>query len=358
MRILHIDTATEWRGGQNQIVLTAEGQIALGHEALILGNEKGQLADRAEAASVPVRRAPVGRGDLSWRTLGSILGTVRAFAPQVIHVHESHGLPGAILAARRATPGPRLVASRRVDFPLGSLSRLKYSRMDTILAVSQAVRSVLTASGIAENKVVLVHEGVKDRPPAPGGREILQALGVPLQARLVGNVAQLVDHKDHETLLRAARIVLAALPDCRFLICGDGPLRTGLESLSGQLGLGSRVIFAGFRSDLDALIPCFDIFCMSSHLEGLGTSLLDAMCFGRPIVATRAGGIPDIVRDGETGCLVPTRNPDALAQALIEAFQSPSRLEQWGQAGRATFLREFTSAAMVKATLAAYGRLS
>jgi glycosyltransferase involved in cell wall biosynthesis len=358
MRILHIDTATEWRGGQNQILLTAEGQIALGHEALILANEKGQLADRAEAASVPVERARVGRGDLSWRTLASTLRTVRAFAPQVIHVHESHGLPGAILAARRAPLRPRLVASRRVDFPLGLLSRLKYSRMDTILAVSQAVRSVLTASGIAQEKIVLVHEGVKDRPKAPGGREILQALGVPLEARLVGNVAQLVDHKDHGTLLRAARIVLGALPDCRFLICGDGPLRTELESLSGELGLGSRVIFAGFRSDLDALIPCFDVFCMSSHLEGLGTSLLDAMCFGRPIVATRAGGIPDIVKDGETGRLVPTRNPDALARALIEALQSPSRLEQWGQAGRATFLRELTSAAMVKATLAAYGRLS
>jgi glycosyltransferase involved in cell wall biosynthesis len=356
VRILHVDTATEWRGGQNQILLTAEGQIALGHEVLILANEKGQLAARAQAASIPVRRAPVGRGDLSWRTLASILSAVREFAPDVIHVHESHGLPGAILAARRASRPTRLVVSRRVDFPLGALSRFKYSRVDMILAVSRAVESVLMTSGIARDKIILVHEGVKDRPPVAGGREILRALGVPLEARLIGNVAQLVDHKDHETLLRAARIVLEVLPDSRFLICGEGPLRADLESLSAQLDLGSRVIFAGFRSDLDALIPCFDIFCMSSHLEGLGTSLLDAMCFARPVVATRAGGIPDIVRDGETGRLVPIRDPEALARALIETLQSPSRMKEWGLAGRATFVRELTSAAMVRATLAAYGR--
>jgi glycosyltransferase involved in cell wall biosynthesis len=354
MRILHVDTATEWRGGQNQIVVTAEGQFALGHEVLILANENGQLATRAEAAALPVRRARVGRGDLSPRTVGSIRAAVRAFSPDVVHVHESHAMAGAILAAR-GPKRPRLVASRRVDFPLRLISRLKYSRMDRILVVSHAVRTVLISSGIAMEKLTLVPEGVRDRPPAPGGRDTLLALGIPPESKLIGNVAQLVDHKDHATLLRAARLVLDKEPDCRFLICGDGPLRQSLESLSNQLGLGSRVCFAGFRGDLDALIPCFDIFCLSSHLEGLGTSLLDAMCFARPVVATQAGGIPDVVVDGETGRLVPAREPQALAQALGGALQSDSRREAWGLAGRARFLRYFTSAAMVKATLAAYG---
>lgn len=354
MRILHVDTATEWRGGQNQIVLTAEGQIARGHEVRIFANTQGELAARALKASLPVHGAAVGRGDLSWATAAAIRDAVGGFTPDVIHVHESHGLPGAILAAGRARVRPRLIASRRVDFPLGFMSRLKYGRMDRILAVSRAVREILIGSGLPPEKIVLVHEGVKDRPPERGGREALLALGVPAGAPLIGNVAQLVDHKDHATLLRAAAIVLKATPECRFLICGDGPLKQDLVSLRESLGLGGQVIFAGFRRDLDALVPCFDIFCLSSHLEGLGTSVLDAMCFARPVIATRAGGIPDAVVDGETGRLVEPRDPEALARALTETLRSKETLARFGAAGRERFLKELTSAAMVEATLLAY----
>lgn len=354
MRILHVDTATEWRGGQNQIVLTAEGQAALGHDVLIFANARGELRSRASKAGLPVHGVEVGRGDLSLRTLGAIRDAVVSFSPEVIHVHESHGLPGAILAARGASTRPRLIASRRVDFPLGFGSLLKYRRMDRVLAVSLAVRDVLVSGGLSPDKVALVHEGVKDRKPAAGGAEALRSLGIPAGAPVVGNVAQLVDHKDHATLLRAAALVLKAKPECRFLICGDGPLRGDLDALAASLGISNAVIFAGFRSDLDALVPCFDIFCLSSHLEGLGTSVLDAMCFARPVVATRAGGIPDAVVDGETGRLAAPRDHEALARALIETLDSPPARERYGASGRVRFEKEFTSAAMVKATLAAY----
>jgi glycosyltransferase involved in cell wall biosynthesis len=354
MRILHVDTATEWRGGQNQIVLTAEGQAALGHEVLVFANAHGELRSRASNAGLPVRGAAVGRGDLSFQTLGAIRDAVVAFSPEVIHIHESHGIAGAILAARGAANRPRLIASRRVDFPLRFLSRLKYGRMDKVLAVSLAVRDVLVSTGLSPDRVALVHEGVKDRKPLSGGPEALRSLGIPEGAPLIGNVAQLVDHKDHATLLRAAAIVVKARPDCRFLICGEGALRADLVALTASLGISGAVIFAGFRGDLDALIPCFDIFCLSSHLEGLGTSVLDAMCFSRPVVATRAGGIPDAVVDGETGRLAAIRDHEALAKALLETLDSPSARERYGASGRARFEKEFTSAAMVKATLLAY----
>lgn len=354
MRILHLDTATEWRGGQNQIVLTAEGQAARGHEVRIFANERGELAARASKASLSVHAAATGRGDLSWRTLRAIREAARAFVPDLIHVHESHGLAGAILSAGHLSPRPRLVASRRVDFPLRFLSRLKYGRMDKVLAVSRAVRGVLISSGLPAEKVGLVHEGVKDRLPQPGGREALRLLGIPDGAPLVGNVAQLVDHKDHATLFRAAALVLKSKPECRFLVCGEGPLRAELASLAASLGIADRVIFAGFRSDLDALMPLFDIFCLSSHLEGLGTSVLDAMCFSRPVIATRAGGIPDAVADRLTGRLVSPRDHEALASALAETLDSAQILAGYGAAGRERFLRELTSDAMVEATLAAY----
>ena len=115
------------------------------------------------------------------------------------------------------------------------------------------------------------------------------------------------------------------------------------------------MIFAGFRYDLDALVPCFDIFCLSSHLEGLGTSVLDAMCFSRPVAATRAGGIPDMVVDSETGRLVAPRDDEALGRALIEMLSDRAVRERYGAAGRARFVKHFTSDVMVDATLAAYG---
>jgi len=354
MKILHVDTATEWRGGQNQIVLTAEGQIALGHDVLIFANVDGVLAARAGQAGLGVHAARVGRGDLSLRTLRALRSAVRGFGPDVIHIHESHGLPGAILAARESAKRPRLVASRRVDFPLRLGSRLKYARMDRVLGVSRAVCDVLEASGLPPEKIALVHEGVKDRPPAKGGRASMLSLGITLDAPVVGNVAQLVDHKDQATLLRAAALVLKVQPECRFLICGEGPLRGELEALATNLGITARVVFGGFRSDLDALIPAFDIFCLSSHLEGLGTSVLDAMCFARPVVATRAGGIPDAVVDGVTGRLVPVRDHQTLAGALIETLASATARERLGSAGRSRFEKEFTSTAMVQATLASY----
>lgn len=354
MRILHIDTATEWRGGQNQILLTAEGQAVLGHQARILANERGELSQRAVRAGLDVHAAPMGRGDLSWRTIGAVGKAARAFAPDVIHVHESHGVLGALLCVRDAKERPRLVASRRVDFPIGRLAKLKYERMDRILAVSQAVRSVLLAGGLSPEKVFLVHEGVKDREPAPGGFEAMRSMGIPEGAPVVGNVAQLVDHKDHATLLQAAAQVLKERPECRFLICGDGPLKEDLMKLASALGIAERVLFAGFRSDLDALVPCFDVFCLSSHLEGLGTSVLDAMCFARPVVATRAGGIPDAVADGETGRLVPPRDYQALARALLDTLNSNDARARYGHAGRKRFLSDLTSSAMVEATLRAY----
>src|SRR6185436_7492315 len=105
--------------------------------------------------------------------------------------------------------------------------------------------------------------------------------------------------------------------------------------------------FLGFRDDLDRLIPAFDVFCLSSHLEGLGTSLLDAMCFARPIVATAAGGIPEAVADGVSGCIVPVRAPAALAAALAGLLADGARRQVLGAAGRERFLRIFTAERMV-----------
>lgn len=359
-RVLHVDSARGWRGGQNQVLLTASGMAARGHEVAVACRAEGELLGRARTAGLPVRPVPF-RGDLWPPAVGALAAVMRTFRPDVVQLHDPHAVSAGILAHRLAggrARGGRLVAARRVDFPLrGPLSRAKYEICARVVAVSRAIYDELLRARLPEERLRLVHEGVPDRPPRSGGRAALRELGVPEGAPVVGNVAALVDHKDHETLLRAAALVARARPDVRFVVAGEGAERAALLDLRRRLQLDERVIFAGFRDDLDCLVPAFDVFCLSSHKEGLGTSLLDAMAFARPVVATTAGGIPDAVVDGVTGRLVPVRQPEALAAALLALLADPESRTAMGAAGRERFLEEFTASRMVEATLRVFEEL-
>ncbi len=353
MRIVHVDSARGWRGGQNQVLLSAQGMAAAGHDVVVACQKGGVLEERARGAGLAVEALSF-QGDISPAAVVGLRDLARRLRPQVVHAHDPHAVSTALLVARLAS-GPRLLAGRRVDFHLrGALSRWKYRSCQRVIAASRAIAQVLEADGIASPRVRVVYEGVPLREPQPGGRQALESLGVPAGAPVVGNVAALTDHKDHRTLLEAMAIVRRSLPEACLVIVGDGELRSALEARARALGLVEAVIFAGFRSDLDRLIPAFTVFCLSSHLEGLGTSLLDAMAFGLPIVATAAGGIPEAVVEGVTGRLVPPRDPQALAQALVAVLTDDPRRAEMGRAGRRRFEERFTAERMVGETLAVY----
>jgi glycosyltransferase involved in cell wall biosynthesis len=349
--VLHVDTAAGWRGGQNQVLLTAGGAAARGRRTAIACRRGGPLAARAAAAGVAVH--PIGfRGDLWPPAILALARLVRREAPRVLFLHDPHAVSAGLLALRLAGRRP-LVAVRRVDFPLTSaLSRRKYAACDRVVVVSRAIGRVVEAGGVPAERLRLVYEGVVDRAPAPGGREALAELGVPDGVPVVGNVAALTDHKDHATLVEAMARLRPRVPEARLVVCGEGPLRNALDQQVRARGLEDRVVFAGFRGDLDRLMPAFSVFCLSSHLEGLGTSLLDAMAFGLPIVATAAGGIPEAVLDGENGRLAPPRDAAALAEALAAVLGDDARRRAYGEAGRRLFLERFTAERMVDATLA------
>lgn len=348
--VVHVDTAASWRGGQNQVLLTARGMAARGLATAIACRSGGALEARARAEGLPVRPLPF-RGDL-WPA--GILGLARLLrqAPaRALLLHDPHAVSAGLVAVRLARGAP-LVAVRRVDFPLrGWLSRAKYRACARVIVVSRAIAGVMEAGGLPGDRLRLVYEGVPDRSPAPGGREALAELGVPAHAPVIGNVAALTGHKDHATLLDAMALLRPRQPEARLLVAGDGELRGVLEARALALGLADRVIFAGFRRDLDRLLPAFSVFCLSSHLEGLGTSLLDAMACGLPVVATAAGGIPEAVEDGVTGRLVPARDPTALAAALADALSDERLRAAWGACGRRRYLERFTVERMVDETL-------
>ena len=353
-RVVHVDTAASWRGGQNQVLLTAQGMMARGVATEIACRRGGELEARARAAGVSVE--PVSfRGDLWPAGILALARRVRQQPESVLLLHDPHAVSAGLVATRLGRRVP-LVAVRRVDFPLrGGFSRAKYAACDRVIVVSGAIGGVMERGGIASERLALVYEGVPDRRPAAGGREALAALGVPADALVVGNVAALTGHKDHATLIDAMMILRTKQPQAWLVIAGEGELRGVLEAQARALGVAERTVFAGFRTDLDRLLPAFSVFCLSSRLEGLGTSVLDAMALGLPVVATAAGGIPEAVLDGVTGRLVPPRDSRALAGALCEALSDEARRRAWGEAGRRRFLECFTCERMVDETLRVIG---
>ena len=357
---LHIDTARSWRGGQNQVLVTVLGLRALGHRATLVAHPDGELRRRAAEGLDLVPLAPGHELDLkaAWR----LSRVVQRLSPDVVHAHDPHGVAMASMALSMLTrsPTPALVAARRVDFRLkrNSFSRWKYRQVDLFIASSNAIRDLLMAGGVAAANVVTVYEGIDvGRIERLAPVNVRAQFFLPHNAPVVGNVAALVPHKSQLHLIDAMPTVLAQVPDARLVVLGEGPLRSQLEHRVKQLHLERHVVLPGFRDDVLACIKGFDLFVLSSETEGLGTSLLDAMAAGKACIGTRAGGIPEAVADGETGLIVPTRDPAALAQAIVRLLQDEPLRQRMGEAGRARATEHFSVEKMVVGTLAAYGRI-
>jgi L-malate glycosyltransferase len=358
---LHIDTARTWRGGQNQVLLTVNGLRAFGQRAALVAHPNGELLRRAAEGLELVPLAPRTEVDLTaaWR-LARILKRLR---PDIVHAHDPHGLAMAALAVPLAGPSVRtpIVASRRVDFHLKghSFSRWKYRQVDCFIAASEAIRQILLADGVPAERVVTVHEGIDlEHVEAAPAVNVHEALWLPHDAPVVGNVAALVPHKGQGHLIDAARLVIQAIPDARFVILGEGELRASLERQVREHRLEKHVLLPGFRTDVLGCIKGFDLFVMSSITEGLGTSLLDAMACSRAIVATRTGGIPEVVVDGETGLLVAPHDHRALADAIVRLLRDRTARETLGRAGLARVRERFTLERMIAGTAAVYARLA
>ena len=361
---LHIDTARTWRGGQNQVLLTVNGLRSIGQRAALVAHPDGELRKRAAEGLELVPLAPKSEMDLTaaWR----LNRVIKRLKPDVIHAHDAHGVAMAGLAlslgAASAKDGePPLVVSRRVDFHLrsNSFSRWKHRQVDCFIAASEAIRHMLIADGVPENRTVTVHEGIDvEHVRAAPLVDVHQAFFLPHGAPVVGNIAALVPHKGQRHLIEAAHIVVQKLPDVRFVILGEGELREALERLIKEYRLEKHVLLPGFRTDVLGCLKSFDLFVMSSVTEGLGTSLLDAMACSRPIVATEAGGIPEVVDHGVTGLLVPPRDHAAMADAIVALISDQSRRRQMGDAGFARVNDRFTVERMVAATAAVYARVA
>ena len=356
---LHIDTARTWRGGQNQVLLTVLGLRALGHRSMLVAHAAGELRQRAQEGLELVPIAPKTEMDLTaaWR----LSRLVKQVQPDVLHAHDPHAVAMAALALSMSTQlaKPPLIASRRVDFHLkdNAFSRWKYRQVDVFICVSDAIRRMLIGDGVPPSRIVTIHEGIDlGRVAAAPPADLHAELWLPHNSPIVGNVAALVPHKGQRYLIDAAALVVKKVPDARFVIAGEGELRAALERQIKERRLEKHVFLTGFRPDILSVHKAFDVFVMSSVTEGLGTSLLDAMACEKPIVATAAGGMPEVIIDGRTGWLVPPRDPEALADAIVRLLSDPAARREMAAAGLARVRAKFSLERMVEETLDVYRR--
>lgn len=244
--------------------------------------------------------------------------------PVTVHTFHGHVFHGYFGAART-----RLFVA---------IERWLARRTSYLLGVSETVRSELLDLGIGTpERFGLMRLGLDlDRfLGCDALRGQLRAeLGITPDATMVGIVARLVPIKAHEIFLQAAASVARTIPGSHFIVVGDGERRAELEALARRLGLEARVRFLGWRTDLDRIYADLDVIVLCSRNEGSPVSLIEAMAAGRPVVATRVGGIPDLVEDGVCGRLVPDHDPELLARAVVDVVSEADRAREMGQAGR------------------------
>ena len=360
---LHVNTQGTWRGGEQQTLYLLEGLRSRGHEVVLATRPESPLAVRAACLGLeilPIR--PVNEGDPT--VVYRLARWMRRRRPRLAHVHASHAHLLMWLASF-VVPGVPVVVTRRVDLTIYRrwtlrVNALKYRcRIAHFIAVSRAVRARLLRDGVDAERVTVVPSGVRpriDETLHTSADELRRELEISETSRVVLSAGALVRGKGYATLIDAAARFPESL-DVTFVIAGAGDERHVLLRQAERLGLGDRVRLVGFREDIHSLLRIADVYVQPSLQEALGTSIQDAMFFGVPVVASRVGGIPELIDDGVHGLLVPPSEAVPMGDALIALLDSEERRKAMGQAGEERVRAQFGVDEMVDGTLAVYRRV-
>lgn len=363
MKIVHVEAGRHLYGGALQVVFLLRALSGQPGEQHVLVCAPGAAIGQAvRALGLRVLELPLG-GDADPGMAVRIARVLRAERADLVHLHSRRGadLWGA-LAGRLA--GVPVVLSRRVDNPEPrAWVALKYRLTDRVVTISQGIRRVLLAEGVPPGKVVCVPSAVDTghyRPaadPAAARAALAAEFGLPADVPVIGMAAQFIPRKGHRLLLDALPAVFAQHPDAHFLLFGRGPLAGEVQRTLAERRLEGRVRLPGFRDDLARWLPALDLLVHPAALEGLGVTLLQAAACGVAIVAGRAGGIPEIVRDGDNGRLIDPHDAVALSSALNELLADAGLRTRMGAAGRAIAEQDFSIAAMVAGNRRVYEEL-
>lgn len=333
LRILFIDTEKVWRGGQDQLLSLLQGMRKFGQHISLVTHKDSPLEQRARQEGITVYPIQV-RSEIGLFAFFRFYRLFRTTRADIIHYNTPRPIFLGTLASKILRVPVRII-SRRVNYPLRNnpFSRFKYKwGIDRIIAVSDSIKETLAGQGINRNIIDTVYEGLDIErfdaiPPA-------QVSFRRDNEFVFGTLAFLSAEKGHQFLVRAAEIVCRQYPQARFVLAGEGPLRPSLEEQVRQLQLQDKVLFAGFREDAEAIMKTFDAFILPSLSEGFPTVILYAMAASLPVIASRVGGIPEMVQAEVTGLLPEAAQAKSLAEAACRFLENPTWARSLGTAGR------------------------
>jgi glycosyltransferase involved in cell wall biosynthesis len=359
LKIAHIDTGQSLRGGQRQMLMLAQGLRERGHEQVIVCLEGSSLEERAQrdgfrVFSLPSHDPGHAFGIMLWRQ------QLQTWAPHILHAHDGRGQTLAWLASLGLPV--RRVASRRVTFfPSDRWTyRLKYGlTCHAVIAVSENIRDLSVQAGVPRERITVIPDGIEIPAELPSATERLR-LRTSWHCQeddfVVGLLGASTPEKGHDSAIAALALLAEKLPEARMVLAGDETAIPTGELNNKTSRESPRTLRLGPCEDLANVFPGLDLFLMPSKAEGLGSSALYAMAYGLPVVATRVGGLPEIVVENETGWLIPPGSPQALADAIALAARDRGRLMEFGRHGRKR-AEGYSAAIMVSRTETLYHHL-
>lgn len=368
MKILYVITKANWGGAQKYVYDLAVAAQADGHVVAVAYGEEGELARRLRAAGIRTHAVQEMQNRASFAALRAarraLLVLFAEERPDLVHLNSS--LAGAAGAgAARSAHVPRVFftahgwawnESRSLfqKIALRFFAWCSVKRSHKTICVSAATRRDARWMPFVQKKFVVIHNGIACTTLEERERARARLAPHLRASRWIGMLSELHPTKRVEDALHAFKEVLADFPDAALLVIGEGEERTELEKLIGALGLRDRAFLLGFIPDAPQYLPAFDVFLHAAQSEALGYAVLEAGCASLPTVATRVGGIPEIIEDCVSGTLVPPRAPHALADALIALMREPERAKAMGKALHAKVLALFSKQKMLAATLTLY----
>jgi glycosyltransferase involved in cell wall biosynthesis len=336
--------------------------------SVILLNE-GRLAYEIRKLGIPVTVISEKRHN-SVGLFTGIATYLRRHRPDIIHTHKyKDNVLGVTAAAAMGVPGVVRVIHGMTE-PFRGIAYVKmmgyelvdrlvtWARVNKVIAVSRDIE-VAVRKIYGDRKVVQIHNGVNlEKVIASQDREtVRRGIGIRPHDHMIGTVGRLTPVKGHDVLLRAMSSIAKTMKNVKLLIVGDGPLMPALKKLVHALAIENQVILAGQRHDVYDLVNCLDVFALPSLHEGIPMVLLEALALKRPVVASRVGGIPEVVKHKVSGLLVTAGNVEELEQGIVSLLTDRSCAMGLGQAGREWVEQEFSATVMARRTAYLYSSM-
>ncbi len=362
MRILHTESSMGLGGQEYRVLLEAEGMEKRGHVVVVAAPQGSELAVLARQRGLQVKTTT--SGNRGWMTLVPLYSRmIKQCEIDVVNTHGSLDSWTASIAGRISSRRPIIIRTRHKSTPVSrSLRhRLLYGILPhAVTTTGEAVRQeLITRNRLSPSRVISIPTGVdlERFHPQPSDAALRKSLGVGSQGPLVGAVTFLRPEKGMEVLVEAVKLLKNKIPALQCLIIGDGGEKKTLLTRVRELGLEHCVHMVGFRQDIPALLTLLDVVVIPSFEEGIPQSLTQALAMERPVVASAVGGIPEVVKDGVTGLLVPPRNPAILSEKIAFILNNPSSGARMGQVGRQVIQERFSMENMLTQTEHVYRRL-